>query len=414
MSSTNFNAEKILEFLAADGKIDLSDVQERMNKKQRENYIFSVHPYKIYQAADGRWRTHIADTSSPEKRKVVAKTSRDTLYEFLYDHYNKANQSSEDITLRSLYPDWLEYKRLHTNAETYISRIETDWKTYYTNTSIVEIPIVRLDKLTLDTWAHKLIQDNNMTKTQYYNVTVIMRQMLLYAVDKELLESSPFSKVKIDGKRLFRKAKKKPDYTQVFLKEEIEPLCELAWEDFKAGKSKYKLAPLAVIFQMQTGLRIGEVCAVTYQDIEHEDYIHIQRMLRRDTSTIVNHTKTDCGDREVYLTQKARKLITTAKEYQKNMGLDSNGYIFSVSGEPLPEHAVAYLYRKYCKKMGIIQKSSHKARKTYISSLIDGQININTIREMAGHSDERTTLKNYVFDRSTPAEKKAKIEAALC
>ena len=63
--------------------------------------------------------------------------------------------------------------------------------------------------------------------------------------------------------------------------------------------------------------------------------------------------------------------------------------------------------------MGIIQKSSHKARKTYISCLIDGRVNINTVREMVGHADEKTTLRNYVFDRSTDAEKLHKIEAAL-
>lgn len=34
-------------------------------------------------------------------------------------------------------------------------------------------------------------------------------------------------------------------------------------------------------------------------------------------------------------------------------------------------------------------------------------------RKAAGHADERTTYRNYVFDRSTPAEKMQKFEAAL-
>ena len=71
------------------------------------------------------------------------------------------------------------------------------------------------------------------------------------------------------------------------------------------------------------------------------------------------------------------------------------------------------LYDKYCKKLGIIKKSSHKARKTYISSLLDGNVNVNSVREMAGHRDERTTLSNYYFDRSSDEEKKKMIEAAL-
>ena len=48
-----------------------------------------------------------------------------------------------------------------------------------------------------------------------------------------------------------------------------------------------------------------------------------------------------------------------------------------------------------------------------ISSLIDQQVNINTVCEMVGHTDERTTLNNYCFDRSIASEKRDKIEMAL-
>jgi hypothetical protein len=45
--------------------------------------------------------------------------------------------------------------------------------------------------------------------------------------------------------------------------------------------------------------------------------------------------------------------------------------------------------------------------------LIDGKININTVREMVGHADKRTTLKNYTFDVKTKSEKNKMIENAL-
>ena len=179
-----------------------------------------------------------------------------------------------------MYPEWLEYKRLHTNAEPYILRIQTDWKTYYNDTPIIDIPIRQLDKLTLDKWVHRLIQTHHMTKTQYYNVTVIMRQALLYAVDLGIIKSSPLAQVKVDGKRMFQKVKKRPDYTQVFLDKEVKAMTKMAWEDFHNKVSRYELAPLALLFQLQTGLRIGEVCAVSFDDIETPGYIHIQRMVR--------------------------------------------------------------------------------------------------------------------------------------
>ena len=45
--------------------------------------------------------------------------------------------------------------------------------------------------------------------------------------------------------------------------------------------------------------------------------------------------------------------------------------------------------------------------------LNDGNVNINSVREMVGHCDERTTFANYCYDRSTDKEKVKKKEAAL-
>ena len=39
---------------------------------------------------------------------------------------------------------------------------------------------------------------------------------------------------------------------------------------------------------------------------------------------------------------------------------------------------------------GIIHRSSHKARKTQISTLLDGDVNLDTVRRVSGHVDSRT------------------------
>ena len=414
----NISAEKLLSYCIASGILNMDDVQDQMTKKLKET-ILKHHNHKIWQGKDGRYRTHIDDSTAKSGRRLVAKTDEEDLLEYLADFYSLDDTGDSDrkevLTLEKLYPQWLEHKKLYTTAETYIIRIECDWKKYYVGTDIIKKPLTSLTKLSLDEWAHKLIKDYNMTKNQYYNVTVIMRQALLYAVDLGIIESSPFSLVKIDGKRLFRKVKKKADDTQVFLSNEIPRIQEQAWNDFMTNdKLTHRLAPLAILFQFQTGVRIGELCACCEEDIEDENYIHIQRMYRYGSheSEVVEHTKTSCGDRKIFLTDRAKKYIRLAQEYKAERGIVSK-YIFSVNNRPLSNRSVAYLYNKYCSDAGIGHKTSHKARKTYISALIDGKVNINTIREMVGHADERTTYNNYCFDRSTEDEKKTLIENAL-
>ena len=96
------------------------------------------------------------------------------------------------------------------------------------------------------------------------------------------------------------------------LDKEVKAMTEMAWKDFHNKASRYGLAPLTLLFQLQTGLRIGEVCAVSFDDTETPGHIHIQRMVRRDTNEVIEHTKTECGDRYVILTAKASQIIEAA------------------------------------------------------------------------------------------------------
>jgi len=73
--------------------------------------------------------------------------------------------------------------------------------------------------------------------------------------------------------------------------------------------------------------------ALRYEDIETPNYIHIQRMYRRDTHETVDHPKSDDGDRQVYLTQYAKDIINTAREYQRDHGYDTEGYIFALDAD---------------------------------------------------------------------------------
>jgi len=410
----NINEKDILQYLISNGIIDMSDVENKV-KQNRIQEVLQSHPYKIYQGSNGRWYTYVVDDTKQNNRRRIVKSTKEKLNKALYEHYKAQDESVKlaKTTLYQLYPKWREYKSLHTTADTYITRIESDWKKYYLGTDIINIPINKLEKLILDEWAHGLIKSYNMTKNQYYNATVIMRQALTYAMDLGIIENNPMEQVKIDGKRLFRKVKKKADETQVYFKEELEELKTMAWEDFHNRTKVYQLAPLAVLLQFATGMRISELCVIRYDDISDSRHIHIQRMLRRDTGEVVEHTKGTYGDRTAILTNEAQKIISCARQRQEELGVDNTGYIFSINGQPLSYRAVADLYRKYCNKLDIVCKSSHKARKTYISTLIDGNVNINTIREMVGHADERTTYNNYCFDRSTEEEKINMIESAL-
>ncbi len=406
-------ANDILDFLTSQGIIDLDGVETEMSKANAKR-ILDNHLYAIYQGKDGRWRTYIPDSENPYGRKLLVKTSRVDLEDAIVNAYQGKKGAKKQETIKSLYPKWIEHKRLYTNSEAYIYRIESEWIKHYKESKIIDVPLKRLTKLELEEWAHRLIKINNMTRKQYYNSTVIIRQLLDYAVDLGVIDTNPYALVRVNAGRMFRQERKKTDETQVYTKSELAALYEAANKDYEnADHWKHQLLPLLVMFQFQTGLRISEACALRYEDVTSDSELHIQRMYVDFDNTVVPYTKGTYGDRFVVLTSKAKELIARARQRQIECGVSASGYIFSMTDDPAPYGAVRKCYEKYCKEIGIKLKSSHKARKTYISTLIDAGVNINTIRELAGHTDEQTTLHNYCFDRSEKTERVALIEKAL-
>ena len=87
----------------------------------------------------------------------------------------------------------MKYKELETTASTYIRRIDVDWKKYYLADPIIDMDITKFTKASLREWALIQIREKEMTKKQYYNMALIIRHILEYAVDQEIILKNPYN-----------------------------------------------------------------------------------------------------------------------------------------------------------------------------------------------------------------------------
>ena len=151
-----------------------------------------------------------------------------------------------------------------------------------------------------------------------------------------------------------------------------------------------------MLFCFQTGLRVGEICSLRYSDISEDgEFIIVSSFLRQTTKEVVDHTKGAFGDREVELTDEAKKLIALATEKQNELGASTSGFIFSCQDKPLGYGTMRKINEKYCRKAGIEYKSHHKIRKTVASKMLDDGINTDYIRLFPGQEDILTTWGHY-------------------
>lgn len=413
---TEYSPEEILGFLSRSGQINFNDVEKAMKDSMLKKVLQEKHPYKIFRSKDGRWNTYVKDPAKPSGRKRIAKASLEILQEYLYDFYTGASAKKWDdnVTLRQLYPKWLESKAKETDADTYPLRLKCTWKKFYENDPIVDIPLAELDLIMLKDWANTMIGEYKLTRKKYYNMSIIFRQALEYAVDAGIIEENLFSRVKINRGR-FVPVHKKRGSTEVFSREDDEAFQKVAWDDFYNGRhTSQPLIPLAILFCFQTGLRVGEICSLRYSDISEDgDFIIVSSFLRQTTKEIVDHTKGAFGDREVELTDEAKRLIALATEKQKELGASTNGFIFSCTNRPVGYGTMRKMNEKYCRKAGIDYKSHHKIRKTVASKMLDDGINPDYIRLFLGQEDIMTTWGHYLYDRRNVDENRRMLNRAL-
>lgn len=394
------------------GIIDLDTIRVRIKEMKEREILDANH---VWQSKDGYWKCYVSDPTKANGRRLVKKKNKEDLLKIL-DGY------VEHHTIKNLFVPWVNFKSLHTKSSASIKRIYAVWNKYYkTDEEFINKPIDEMSKNYIDAWIHALIKVNNLDKKQFYNITLIARQIFDYAYDEGYITTNTFRRVKVN-KNLFRREKKKQSSTQVYQTGEFE-LIEKEMLD-KVAKRPFDTAPLAVLLMFETGIRIGELVAIKESDIE-DGYLHVQRQEVRtfeqkgdyDMSfkafEVVEYAKTQDGDREIYLTNRAKELIKMTLEINEKYGNACDNYLFVVGNKRITHYAVQARVLRGCKKIGIPIKTSHKIRKTYISAMIDGGINIDEIRRMVGHSDERTTYANYCFNRDKPKETELKIEQAM-
>lgn len=412
--------------MVANSIINLDDVRESMKKKEREK-LLAMHEYAIFQGKDGRWKTTIKDETKPSGRRHLAKTNKEELEDVLIEHYQKIKKAEEvrnDVTLRKIYPLWLQSRKLEVNSIGTVKKNDQDWRRYYLNDPIIDKPLSALTIQELKDWAHKKINDHKLNKRDYYNMAIVIKQCFEYAKDSELIEENTWAKVKINTKKLL-KVQKKSNETEIYFLDEQQAIIEHAFELF--NKNPRNITALAIPLIFVTGLRCGEIVSLKYSDIDEiNNLIKIRKsevvVYDLDESgeftykgkEVVDHAKSDAGIRPVPLTSYAKQIIHMIKEASEQYGYHDDGYIFCPKSKRIKANTIDKKIYNYCDAINMKRKSAHKIRKTYISKLIhSGQLDIDTICRVVGHVDMKTTFMSYCYSLDHVNELQNKFENVL-
>lgn len=243
-----------------------------------------------------------------------------------------------------------------------------------------------------------------------HKVYVLLKEGLGYALRQGLIIKNPCDLVEEPSRKIFTNTKE----IRFFDDDEIERFekCALAI-DKKTNLYHYRNG-LALVSVIYTGLRVGELMALKWKDIDLEQgflRVHSNSVAMYDDNNkrhiiIQDSTKTK-KSRIVHMTKSAKKYYKLMKDTYKPNNED---YVFHVLNGRDSNRAMN-TYTWICKKAGIDNPQGvHTLRHTCASLLIRNGVDIKIVSEMLGHSDVAFTYNTYVHILE---EQKAKIIGEL-
>lgn len=355
------------------------------------------------------------------------KTTREEIESALCDYFiEKEKQSStgkDMTTFEQLFYEFMEHKKEKVSAGT-IRRMMIDWNKYYkTNTDFIQKPYKDITPIDVDDFLNNIVNTSEIKNKAFCNMCGILKQTFGYAVSARYISANenPY-RVEVNRKKIIP-TRKKASTQEVYNNSEKQLL--LNEMNRRLQNNPTNTCILAIMLDFELGTRRGEILAIKSSDIKNGK-LHICRQIidDYDVSDInnpkltgyhaVEYTKSDAGDRYIPLTQKAQEYIKQIQRINKDTGESYQDFLFVKDGYLINPNKLYNIIKDACNRcINIPIKGTHRIRKTFVSTLVNNGVPITTASRIAGHADERTTIKNYLFDTNDETETNKAILNAL-
>jgi len=222
----------------------------------------------------------------------------------------------------------------------------------------------------------------------------LLRAMLHKAVYWQLIVANPAERVQPPKARKPKRRSYDDEQTKILL----ENLELLSSED-----TKYKVAIILTVF---TGVRLGELMGLEWQDVDFKNgIISINRSSQylSDMGVFTKVPKTESSIREIAIPEFIISLLEEYKlwyEEQKSiygeLWTNSDRLFVQADGKPMHPSTISKWFVKYVGQIGLPVINFHGLRHTNASLLVAQNVDIAVISARLGHAQISTTLDFYV------------------
>lgn len=354
------------------------------------------HGENIFKRKDNRWEgryiSHYDNNGKAVYKSVYAKTYRDTKIklESAKEQNGKITENQSIKTFKDLLYYWLEFnnaKNKNSTQDKYEYMIRKYIVPYLGGIAINKINVVLINK-----FIDEKLQE--LSKSYVRTMAIILKSTIQLAAKERVINVTNFDII-----------------IPIAEKSELsilQPIEQKKLESYLL--SNMNCSNLGIYISLYSGLRLGEVCALKWDDIDFVNQIikvrstivRVKNSENNGTHLEIGKPKTASSNRDVPITD---NLFILLKQIHQN---SYSQYVISTSDDFVSTRTFEDRFQRVLRKANIQKYNYHSLRHTFATNCVICGVDVKSLSEILGHSNVSITLNTYVHSSMDLKKKQLK------
>ena len=337
----------------------------------------------IYHRKDNRWEGRISRgklENGKRKFQYVLRRTKEAVEQEMTRIYEEEQQASHcSRTISELFQEWhnsILYRVKESTAANYMMKATRH---------ILPIFGDKQTDMLVQGDIYQFIakkQKEGLSNRYITDIVILMKTLFKYAVRTYHITNP------LDGIILPKKKK-----TEIQLLDEAE---QNTLQQYIAENQNE--TTLGIALSMSTGIRIGELCALQWRDIDLEKRIlTVKKTIQRiQCPTAAARTKLTITEPKSESSKRNIPIPECVADFLKKFKGNAGEYVLSGSEKPTEPRTMQYRFAKILKNVNLPSVHFHALRHIFASTCVKLGFDVKALSELLGHSSVEITLNRYV------------------